>query len=105
MQSRYWYTDQNRHRKEARVRIACPDGLSPTDEFYLWGLLSLTFSQAKPSADFYATTSTGTSGASQALKVGSGTCLRRLAEQVAHSAARSVIIESRPSASSNPQSC
>ena len=53
--TRYWYTDQNRHRKEARVRIACPDGLSPTDEFYLWGLLSLTFSQSKPTPDFYAT--------------------------------------------------
>lgn len=53
--SRYWYTDQNRHRKEARVRVACPDGLSPIDEFYLWGLLSLTFSQPKPSADFCAT--------------------------------------------------
>ena len=53
--SRYWYTDQNRHRKEARVRIACPDGLSPSDEFYLWGLLSLTFSQSKPTPDFYAT--------------------------------------------------
>ncbi len=54
-ESRYWYTDQNRHRKQARVRVACPDGLSPTDEFYLWGLLSLTFSQPRPSADFYAT--------------------------------------------------
>ena len=27
------------------MRVACPEGLSPTDEFYLWGLLSLTFSQ------------------------------------------------------------
>jgi len=53
--TRYWYTDKNHHRKEARVRIASPDGLSPTDEFYLWGLLSLTFSQPAPSADFYAT--------------------------------------------------
>jgi len=53
--TRYWYTDQNRHRKEAQVRIACPEGLSPTDEFYLWGLLSLTFSQPQPSPDFYAT--------------------------------------------------
>ena len=41
--------------KEARARIACPDGLSPTDEFYLWGLLSLTFSRPLPSPDFYAT--------------------------------------------------
>ena len=54
-ESRYWFSDKNRHRKEARVRIACPDGLSPTDEFYLWGLLSLTFAQAQPAADFYAT--------------------------------------------------
>ena len=54
-ETRYWYTDEHRHRKEARVRVAYPDGLSPTDELYLWGLLSLTFSQPKPSADFYAT--------------------------------------------------
>ena len=54
-ESRYWFSDKNRHRKEARVRITCPDGLSPTDEFYLWGLLSLTFAQTQPTADFYAT--------------------------------------------------
>ncbi|MGA2035748.1 MAG: hypothetical protein ABSG68_26165 [Thermoguttaceae bacterium] len=47
--------DGNRHRKEARVRVTCPDGLSPADEFLLWGLLSLTFSQPRPTADFYAT--------------------------------------------------
>ena len=35
--------------------MACPDGLWPTDEFYLWGLLSLTFSQPNPTADFFAT--------------------------------------------------
>jgi hypothetical protein len=54
-ETRYWYSDENRHRKEARVRVTCPDGLSPADEFYLWGLLSLTFSQPQPTADFYAT--------------------------------------------------
>jgi hypothetical protein len=54
-ESRYWYFDANHHRKEARVHVACPEGLSSTDEFYLWGLLSLTFAQPKPSADFYAT--------------------------------------------------
>jgi hypothetical protein len=37
------------------VRVNCPEGLSPTDEFYLWGLLALTFSQPTPSIDFYAT--------------------------------------------------
>ena len=54
-ETRYWYADNNRHRKEARVRVFCPEGLSSADEFYLWGLLSLTFSQPKPSADFHAT--------------------------------------------------
>ena len=54
-ESEYSFTDRNRHRRRARVRVACPEGLSPTDEFYLWGLLSLTFSQPKPTADFYAT--------------------------------------------------
>ena len=37
------------------MRVVCPDGLSPADEFYLWGLLSLTFSQPQPATDFYAT--------------------------------------------------
>jgi hypothetical protein len=54
-QTEYLYTDDNRHRCKARVRVACPDGLSPSDEFYLWGLLSLTFSQPQPTHDFYAT--------------------------------------------------
>ncbi|MGA2034419.1 MAG: hypothetical protein ABSG68_19410 [Thermoguttaceae bacterium] len=54
-ETQYWYSDKNRHRKQAQVRVTCPDGLSPADEFYLWGLLSLTFSQPQPTADFYAT--------------------------------------------------
>jgi len=54
-ETRYWYTDANRHRKEARARVACPEGLSSTDEFYLWGLLSLTLAQPKPTAEFYVT--------------------------------------------------
>lgn len=54
-ETEYAFSDQNRHRKKAKVRVACPDGLSPTDELYLWGLLSLTFSQPQPSIDFYAT--------------------------------------------------
>ena len=33
----------------------CPEGLSPADEIYLWGLLSLTFSQPHPAVDFCAT--------------------------------------------------
>jgi len=51
----YWFSDLNRHRKQAHARVLCPEGLSPSDEFYLWGLLSLTFSQQNPTVDFYAT--------------------------------------------------
>jgi hypothetical protein len=51
----YAFTDQNRHRRNAKVQVACPEGLTPTDEFYLWGLLSLTFSQPQPTLDFFAT--------------------------------------------------
>lgn len=39
----YFYSDRNRHRRKASVRVTCPGGLSPADEFYLWGLLALTF--------------------------------------------------------------
>jgi hypothetical protein len=46
---------KNKQRKKARVRVSCPGGLSTEDEFFLWGLLSLTLSQPKPSADFHAT--------------------------------------------------
>jgi len=51
----YSFTDQNHHRKKAKVQVACPEGLSSADEFYLWGLLSLAFSQPQPAIDFYAT--------------------------------------------------
>jgi hypothetical protein len=51
----YWFSDLNRHRKQAHARVLCPEGLSPSDEFYLWGLLSLTFSQENPTVDFHAT--------------------------------------------------
>lgn len=54
-QFQYPYTDKNRNRKTATARVACPFGLSPNDELYLYGLLSLTFSQPEPSFDFYAT--------------------------------------------------
>ena len=51
----HYYTDANRHRKRATVRVGCPEGLSAGDELFLWGLLALTFSQAEPSLEFYAT--------------------------------------------------
>lgn len=54
-QVHYHYTDRNRNRKTATANVACPFGLSPNDEFYLYGLLALTFAQPEPSLDFYAT--------------------------------------------------
>ena len=51
----HYYTDANRHRKCANVRVHCPEGLSAGDELFLWGLLALTFSQSEPSLEFYAT--------------------------------------------------
>ena len=49
------FTDSTGRRKTARVRISSPLGLTPTDEFYLWGLLALTFSQPEPIPEFFAT--------------------------------------------------
>jgi hypothetical protein len=54
-ESQYSYTDASRRRRRAEVRVTCPEGLSASDEFYLWGLLGLTFSQPGPTLDFYAT--------------------------------------------------
>lgn len=51
----YHFTDKNRNRKTATANVACPFGLSPHDELYLYGLLALTFSQKDPSAEFFAT--------------------------------------------------
>lgn len=56
----YYYADKNRHQKKAAVKIVCPGGLSSSDEFYLWGLLALTFAAAHHSggeadSEFHAT--------------------------------------------------
>src|SRR5512135_578608 len=51
----YLYVDGNRHTRSAKVKIICPSGLSPSDEFYLWGLLAITFQQPEPSIELYAT--------------------------------------------------
>ena len=44
----YYYADGGRRRKKATVTVTCPAGLSPSDEFYLWGLLALTFADCDP---------------------------------------------------------
>lgn len=51
----YWYFDKHRNRKKASAVVKAVDGLSSRDEFYLWGILGLVFSQPEPSVNFYAT--------------------------------------------------
>lgn len=53
--ARYWYFDRHRNRKQATAETKAVDGLSANDEFYLWGILGLVFSQPQPSVNFYAT--------------------------------------------------
>ncbi len=41
--------------RTSKVRVDCLDGLPLGDEFYVWGLLALTFGQSSPSFDSQAT--------------------------------------------------
>ena len=50
---KYHFTDKNRHLQTAVARVFCPLGLSPNDELFLWGLLSLTLSQPQAGPEFY----------------------------------------------------
>lgn len=51
----YHYTDENRRRQAAKVRVLAPLGLLPGDELYLWGLLALTLAQPEPDGSLDAT--------------------------------------------------
>ena len=54
-QPEYFYCDANGRKKKASARIVCSSGLSPKDEFILWGLLALTLSQPEPTNQLIAT--------------------------------------------------
>lgn len=49
------YSDAAGKRQQASVRIDCAYGLSPFDEFYLWGLLALTLAQRDSAGELEAT--------------------------------------------------
>lgn len=51
----YRYSDRQRRRKTAQVRVFAPLGLSAQDELYLWGLLNLTLSQPEVDSTLTAT--------------------------------------------------
>lgn len=51
----FYFTDRNGHSTFANVTISAAHGLSAHDEYYLWGLLALTFAQPDPGIEFWAT--------------------------------------------------
>ncbi len=51
----YHYTDAQRRRQVANVRVFAPLGLTSGDELYLWGLLALTLSQPNSDGCLFAT--------------------------------------------------
>ena len=51
----YFYTNQKRQRKRSKVEVFCPLGLSPVDEFNLWGMLALTLANKESDGDLVAT--------------------------------------------------
>jgi len=51
----YGFMDQTRTWRKAQARITCPHGLSASDEFYLWGLLALTFAEEENAGELHAT--------------------------------------------------
>ena len=53
--SGYFYTNQQRQRKRAKVEVFCPLGLSPVDEFNLWGILALTLANKESDGSLIAT--------------------------------------------------
>lgn len=51
----YFYSNQKRQRKRAHVEVFCPLGLSPVDEFNLWGMLALTLANKDSDGSLIAT--------------------------------------------------
>ena len=51
----YFYSNQKRQRKRSHVEVFCPLGLSPVDEFNLWGMLALTLANKDSDGSLIAT--------------------------------------------------
>jgi hypothetical protein len=54
-ESAFNYSDKNRLRQTGHVRVLCPLGLSPHDELFLWGCLSLTLTDPQSDGQLVAT--------------------------------------------------
>ena len=51
----YFYSNQQRQRKRAKVQVFCPLGLAPKDELNLWGMLALTLASKENDGELIAT--------------------------------------------------
>ncbi|MEX2285377.1 MAG: hypothetical protein WEE89_23025, partial [Gemmatimonadota bacterium] len=51
----YFRSDRHGHARYIPVRVVANEGLSASDELYLWGLLALAFSQPEPTLELWAT--------------------------------------------------
>lgn len=49
------FSDKSRRRRTVHARVFCPLGLSPKDEFYLWGLLAMTIADPQSEGELHAT--------------------------------------------------
>ena len=49
------FSDKARRRQTGNVRVLCPLGLSPKDEFFLWGLLAMTIADPECDGELHAT--------------------------------------------------
>jgi hypothetical protein len=54
-ETRYFYTDPGRNRRQATARVGAAEGLSAHDELYLWGLLAVALEQKDPRPELMAT--------------------------------------------------
>lgn len=49
------FSDKSRRRQTGTAKVFCPLGLSPKDEYFLWGLLALTLADPESDGELHAT--------------------------------------------------
>jgi hypothetical protein len=54
-EARFRFSDKARKRQTGNVRVFCRLGLSPKDEFFLWGLLAMTVADPESAGELHAT--------------------------------------------------
>jgi hypothetical protein len=54
-EAQFRFSNKARQRQTGSVRVLCPLGLSPKDEFFLWGLLALTIADPESEGELHAT--------------------------------------------------